>query len=98
MDGTLAPEIGFRIKLPTHSWTQRYLQTGCGGLCGEIRLEALAADRCPELNAGGFAIASSDMGHTGLTGEFGQDPQKRIDFAYRGVHLTAEAAKALIRA
>jgi feruloyl esterase len=38
------------------------------------------------------------MGHEGMSGEFGRDPQKRDDFAYRGVHLTAVAAKRLIRA
>lgn len=31
-------------------------------------------------------------------GEFGKDPQKRIDFAYRGNHATALVAKALIKA
>ena len=43
-------------------------------------------------------IASTDMGHQGMGGEFGQDPQKREDFAHRGVHLTAVASKKLIRA
>ena len=30
-------------------------------------------------------------------GDFAADPQKRIDFAYRANHLTALAAKALIK-
>lgn len=49
------------------------------------------------LAAGGFAVASTDMGHQGAGGEFGRDSQKRADFAHRAVHLTAVAAKALIR-
>ena len=98
VSGTLAPTINFQVDLPMKSWTQRYLQTGCGGLCGSLNINVGAADGCPIVTAGGFVIASTDMGHEGMSGEFGLDPQKRADFAYRGVHLTAVAAKALIRA
>lgn len=97
VEGTLAPTIDFRVDLPTKNWSGRYLQVGCGGLCGRVSLEVGAAEGCPVLGAGGFAIASTDMGHQGMGGEFGRDPQKRADFAYRAVHLTAVAAKALIR-
>ena len=34
--GTIAPAIQFEVRLPLAGWTQRYLQTGCGGLCGSI--------------------------------------------------------------
>lgn len=54
-----------------------------------------AADGCSRLGAGGFAIASTDMGHQGMSAEFGRDPQKHADFAYRGVHLTALAFRPL---
>lgn len=97
VEGTLAPAIGFRVDLPTRSWTRRYLQVGCGGLCGRVSLEVGAAEGCPVLAAGGFAVASTDMGHEGTGGGFGRDPQKRADFAHRAVHLTAVAARALIR-
>ncbi|WP_416055399.1 tannase/feruloyl esterase family alpha/beta hydrolase, partial [Pseudomonas syringae] len=36
VEGRLAPQIGFRLELPTGTWAQRYLQVGCGGLCGNI--------------------------------------------------------------
>lgn len=97
-EGTLAPSIGFKVLLPVASWTQRYLQVGCGGLCGRIELEVGAADGCVPVSAGGFVIASTDMGHQGMAPDFGRDPQKRVDFAYRGVHLTALASKKLIKA
>ncbi len=97
VEGTLAPSIRFKVILPVTSWTQRYLQVGCGGLCGTIRLEVGAADGCVPVSASGFVISSSDMGHQGLAPDFGRDPQKRVDFAYRGVHLTALASKKLIR-
>ncbi|MCC4620795.1 tannase/feruloyl esterase family alpha/beta hydrolase [Xanthomonas cassavae CFBP 4642] len=98
VEGVLAPAITFAVQLPTKSWSQRYLQVGCGGLCGSIGGNVGAADGCAPLNSGGFVLAATDMGHQDQDGSFGQDPVKRADFAYRAQHLTAVAAKALIRA
>nr|WP_246849734.1 tannase/feruloyl esterase family alpha/beta hydrolase [Rubellimicrobium arenae] len=97
--GRLAPAITFAVVLPTETWTQRYLQLGCGGLCGRLSLgEVGAASGCAPLAAGGFAIASTDMGHQGMDVAWGDDPRKRADFAHRAHHLTALAAKAVIQA
>jgi len=98
VEGRLAPSIGFKVVLPVAGWTQRYLQVGCGGLCGRIGMEVGAADGCVPLNQGGFVVAATDMGHQGMAPEFGRDPQQRVDFAYRSVHLTALASKKLIKA
>ena len=98
VEGMLAPSIGFKVVLPVANWTQRYLQVGCGGLCGNINLDIGAADGCVPVSAGNFVVSSTDMGHQGMAPDFGRDPQKRVDFAYRGVHLTALAAKKLIHA
>lgn len=98
VEGTLAPAIRFRVSLPVESWTQRYLQIGCGGLCGQVEGQPAAVDGCPVLEANGFVTASTDMGHEGPDPSFGLDPQKRDDFAFRAQHLTAETAKALIAA
>lgn len=95
VEGTLAPSISFRVDLPMQSWTQRYMQIGCGGLCGRVSLEAGAVDSCPTFAQGGFVLASTDMGHSGMDTQWGTDAQKRADFAYRSLHLTALAAKAL---
>jgi len=97
VEGTLAPSIGFRVELPFKSWTQRYMQLGCGGLCGRTSLQVGVADGCPTFEAGGFVLASTDMGHEGVETEWGADPQKRADFAYRSLHATSLAAKALIK-
>nr|WP_233170627.1 tannase/feruloyl esterase family alpha/beta hydrolase [Aquitalea sp. ASV15] len=103
VEGSIAPAIGFEVDLPLQGWTQRYLQGGCGGLCGMTRVGISNAGRCgPALN-GEFVVAGNDMGHKGsMTGpdqaSFGADPQKRIDFAYRANHQTALVAKALIKA
>jgi hypothetical protein len=98
IEGVLAPAITFQVELPVATWTKRFLQVGCGGLCGRVSTEVGAADGCTPVSNGGFVLAGTDMGHEGGNGEFGKDRQKRADFAYRGVHLTALASKALIEA
>jgi hypothetical protein len=97
VQGVIAPKIRFELRLPTQGWTQRYLQVGCGGLCGVLNVRTEHADGCAPVQSGAIALASTDMGHEGRNmgdGSFGADPQLRIDFAYRGVHLTAVASKA----
>lgn len=98
VEGTLSPAITFAVQLPTQSWTQRYLQIGCGGQCGSIAGNVGAADGCAPLNSGGFVLAATDMGNQDQDGAFGKDPVKRADFAHRAQHLTAVAAKALVEA
>ncbi|MCQ3014250.1 tannase/feruloyl esterase family alpha/beta hydrolase [Pseudomonas tremae] len=98
VEGRLAPEIGFRLELPINTWAQRYLQVGCGGLCGNISTTVRVAEGCKPLRTGAFAVASTDMGHQASDATFGDDPQKRADFAHRGVHLTALASKKLMTA
>ena len=96
VQGIVSPQIRFEVRLPLKGWTQRYLQTGCGGLCGNLQIAAPQRD-CPALQRGEFALASTDMGHQGMGGTWGaSDQQLRVDFAYRGVHATALVAKALI--
>jgi len=98
--GNIAPTIGFEVDLPIDHWTQRYFQGGCGGLCGMRGAQMSNAGSCVPALDGEFVVAGDDMGHSGAIqdAEFGRDPQKRIDFAYRANHVTALAAKALIKA
>jgi len=99
--GVIAPQIQFEVQLPTQTYRQRYLQTGCGGLCGSLAINAPAAVGCAPLTDGSFATAADNQGHVGggsADGNFGTDHALRIDFAYRADHLTALAAKALITA
>ncbi len=96
--GNIDPKITFEVRLPTLGWTQRYLQTGCGGLCGGLRINAEKAEGCTPVTNGEIVLASTDMGHQGMDMGWGDDAQQRADFAYRGVHVTALAAKSLIKA
>lgn len=96
--GVLAPAIHFQVNLPLKTWTQRYLQTGCGGLCGSITLDSYASDGCLPLLGGSFVIAATDMGHDqNDPSSWGLDSQKRADFAYRAQHITSLAARRLIK-
>jgi feruloyl esterase len=96
--GTLAPAVNFQVLLPMTTWTQRYLQVGCGGLCGNIQLRSGASAGCRVLNDGGFVMAATDMGHSGMGADWGLDDGLRADFAHRAQHVTALAARALIAA
>ncbi len=96
--GYVEPAIQFEVRLPLTHWTQRLLQTGCGGLCGNLNIHLEKDEGCLPATNGELALASTDMGHSGGNdGQFGEkEYQLRIDFAYRGVHATTLAAKALI--
>lgn len=94
---TLAPSITIKTLLPVTTWNGRYMQLGCGGLCGNIMMDVGAAAGCAPLERGGFVLAATDMGHSAREDDFGNSQQKREDFASRAQHLTSVASKALIR-
>jgi feruloyl esterase len=101
---TIDPAIQVEVRLPLANWTQRFLQTGCGGLCGTLNINVGRTEGCAPATNGEIALASTDMGHSNGPGRGGGDPtwaaenpQTKIDFGYRAEHLTAIAAKALIR-
>lgn len=98
IEGVISPQIRFLVHLPTEGWTQRYLQTGCGGLCGRLAIQSPQRD-CQFEQDGTMAMASTDMGHrAGIGGLWAaSDMQLRVDFGYRGVHTTALIAKELIK-
>jgi len=88
------------IKLPMAAWTQRYVQNGCGGECGNDNLGAPTQSvGCAPVNAGELVTATTNMGHTGADGAtwIVNKPLAGIDFAYRGVHVAAQVAKSVIK-
>ncbi|WP_397584992.1 tannase/feruloyl esterase family alpha/beta hydrolase [Sphingorhabdus sp.] len=94
--GYVAPQVGFEINLPTKGWNGRYFQTGCGGLCGMIRME-----ECSDAQAEGFAVAANNMGHVGhfwRDALWGGTKDLRNDFGGRSTHVTALAAKSIVSA
>jgi feruloyl esterase len=102
--GVLAPANNFEVALPVSTWTQRFAELGCGGLCGTLDDPTQQSSfsftyNCPLVQQGGFVTAATDMGHTSAaTDNWTTDTQKQADFAYRGQHITTLAAKKLIKA
>lgn len=95
--GTIRENVNFALHLPT-DWNGRFNMVGNGGKAGVISFDAMK-DALPA----GFATASTDTGHDNEIPEqagsrFGSDREMRTDFAYRAVHETAVASKAVIEA
>lgn len=94
---TLTPtnesDIKIEVWLPMAGWNGKLQAVGNGGWNGNIDTNALAG-----AVRRGYAGTSTDTGHTGGAGPWMQNPQKLADWAYRSVHETAVAAKALINA
>src|SRR5262252_5683482 len=85
--------VNFRLGLPA-SWNGKFYFAGVGGFAGAIGTLTPGLDK-------GYASASTDTGHEGVVTDASwalNNPAKRIDFAYRGTHVTAVAAKALSEA
>jgi tannase/feruloyl esterase len=63
--GKVGPQERSKAFLPTSTWRQFYLQTGCGGFCGAVRIMAPQATGCVPLTSGQFVVASDNEGHFG---------------------------------
>ena len=100
VSGYVSPEVHFEVRLPLRTWTQRFVQTGCGGLCGNLNIRLSNDASCAPAQNGELVLASTDMGHSGgMDAAWAEGhPQRAIDFAHRGVHVTTLAAKAITAA
>jgi hypothetical protein len=100
--GEIEPKVRFELRLPQQGYTGRYLQGGCGGMCGVIPQSVTPTCSNRHAFSGAFAVAFEDSGHqsTGIfEGGWAQgSPEAREDFAHRAAHVTAVAAKHLIAA
>jgi pimeloyl-ACP methyl ester carboxylesterase len=93
VQGYVAPQVGFELRLPVEGWNRKFLQVGCGGHCGSTAAVAV----CPL--ASGYACISSDSGHKGTIADalWGKNNlQAKVDWGYRAPHVTALAGKAII--
>jgi feruloyl esterase len=95
LTGTIDTNVGFEILLPVNTWRQRYLQIGCGGLCGNIGLNAPQSTGYAPLQDGDFVIAAQDEGHSGQSTAWSTNGAQRIDFAYSSDHLLSRVSKGL---
>ena len=96
----ILPEIRFEVALPT-SWNKRFMMTGSGGYAGDslespqrLRLRTIAMRQ-------GFAAAVTNTGHDNRDeplATFAVNRQKLLDYAFRSLHVTAEAGKKIATA
>ncbi|WP_300610401.1 tannase/feruloyl esterase family alpha/beta hydrolase [Trebonia sp.] len=93
--GHINTYIGFEILLPISTWRQRYLQVGCGGLCGSISIAPDETTGYKPLADGYFVLAAEDDGHNGNGTSWYGNPQQRVDFAYLSYHDVALVSKGL---
>jgi len=98
--GYVTPQTEFELRLPLTGYSGRYLQGGCGGMCGIISADF--SPRCTNVQAygGAFAVGFDNGGHraTGIgdgTWALG-DPELRAQFAHKATHALAVVAKEII--
>jgi len=96
VQATLTPsadsDIKIEVWLPVSGWNGKFQAVGNGGWAGVISYGPLGA-----AVRRGYAAASTDTGHVGGSASFALGhPEKLTDFAYRAVHETTVAAKAVI--
>lgn len=93
--------IGFELRLPT-DWNGRFLFQGGGGLDGVVlpATGTIANSTQPPALARGYAVASTDAGHSSspIDATFGLDQQARIDYAYNALDKVTVESKRLLGA
>lgn len=95
VEGTMVTsnnQLRFRLGLPA-DWNGKFLYEAPGGGAGVL----------VDIHEGvtrKYAVATSDTGHIGFTGDFEFWPNKeqRVDWVHRGVHTATVGAKALVKA
>ena len=95
LKGLILPSIVFHVQLPLpENWNGRFLHWGDGGKDGDLDF---ADHRVEE----GYAVANSNAGHDrgaypGSTFAF-NNRAAEIDFGYRAMQLTVQAAKTILQ-
>jgi len=97
--GQILPEVGFEVQMPAE-WNGRFVMLGNGGFAGDQLDSRGRQAQFGSVMRRGYAVAATDTGHSALTepgGTFAADRQKLLDYAFRSLHVTADAAKMLLR-
>ena len=93
--------IGFEMRLPL-AWGGRFFYQANGGIDGNVVAATGAVNGGGGLDNAlnqGFAVISSDAGHSGALGPFfGIDPQARLDYGYQAAAKLTPMAKAVVQA
>lgn len=91
--GYVAPSVGFELRLPAKNWNEKFLEVGCGGLCGSTT----HITSCEGPLRRGYACIVTDDGHhgEGVLWIY-NNLQAQVDLAYRATHVTALAGKSIV--
>ncbi|MDE0830608.1 MAG: tannase/feruloyl esterase family alpha/beta hydrolase [Vicinamibacterales bacterium] len=99
VQGLIDEEINFELLLPDE-WNGRFMMGGGGGYVGSVQNAALAYGAGPGALERGYATVGTDTGHQGEGVQAAwalHNETRQINFGHRAVHLTAEAARSIIR-
>jgi hypothetical protein len=94
VQGIVAPDINFELRLPTHDWNGKFMHYGCGGACGVVYRPQLE-----EPLARHYAVVASDMGHAAapnITLYRFANIEQVMDFGFRATHVVTLAAKEIV--
>jgi feruloyl esterase len=87
-------DIKIEVWMPASGWNGKYEAVGNGAFSGSIAYPALMTAL-----ARGYAVSSTDTGHTGNTASFAVGhPEKVIDFGWRAVHEMTSVSKTIVTA
>ena len=90
----ISPSIGVEIWLPLSNWNGRFQAVGTHRFAGELDY----GDMAYQLSRG-YAVASSDAGHSGQAAlPWMQNTQQIVDYGYRGVHEMTLLSKKIVTA
>ncbi|KAK4054366.1 hypothetical protein OIO90_003599 [Microbotryomycetes sp. JL221] len=87
--------VKFELWMPL-KWSGRFSMVGNGGMAGGVNFP----DMWGPIARYGMAVASTDTGHTGGSGDgtwLINGPETQIDFGWRAVHLTAVYSKQIVK-
>ena len=97
--GVIGAEINFELLLP-EPWNGRLAMGGGGGYVGSVQNAALEYGSGPGALERGYATVGTDTGHVGdgieAAWALGHE-ERQVNFGHRAVHLTAEAARSILR-
>ena len=87
--GVIERTIRFEVTMPLEGWQGRLMFYAPGGLAGYIGNTTALLEE-------GFAMATTDTGHEGAEPDFLRNDKARIDYGYRGIHLSTVLAKQVV--
>jgi hypothetical protein len=85
VQGIVAPDINFELRLPTHDWNGKFMHYGCGGACGVVYRPQLE-----EPLARHYAAAPN------ITLYRFANIEQVMDFGFRATHVVTLAAKEIV--